>query len=81
MNLQEIEAVARAFYEIQEDGWDRAPEWCKVKFCEEARAAVAALNEHARHIRALRSAQPLSFHAAEPDRDPLFVPADKRRKH
>ncbi|QRM32582.1 hypothetical protein [Microvirga sp. VF16] len=61
MALQEIEAVAQALYEIQVEArsWEREPERLKRRFREEARAAIAALDEH--HIRHHRSksAQPL----------------------
>ena len=83
MHLQEIEAVARALYEIQEEArdWHRASERRKEKFREEARAVIAALDEHAKHNRTSRSAQPLPSHVAELKWDSFFITSDKRRKH
>jgi hypothetical protein len=48
MHRQEIEVVARALYEIREDArqWDREPEWLKMKYRNEARAAIAILDDH-----------------------------------
>ncbi|MCD6072560.1 MAG: hypothetical protein K0S42_3076, partial [Microvirga sp.] len=42
MNLQEVEAVARALYEIQVEtrSWEREPERLKVRFRQVARAAI-----------------------------------------
>ncbi|QRM32872.1 hypothetical protein [Microvirga sp. VF16] len=83
MNLQEVEAVARALYEIQVEGWGwhREPERLKEKFREEARAAIAVLDKHDKHSRTSKSVQSLSSHGAKPDWAAFFVTADKRRKH
>jgi hypothetical protein len=53
MNLQEVEAVARALYEIQVEArsWERESERLKVRFRQEARTAIAALDKHDRQTR------------------------------
>jgi hypothetical protein len=83
MNLQEIEAVARALYEIQEEGWSwaREPEQLKDKFREEARAAIAVLDGHSSKAPNSRSVQPLSTGADGSARQALFVTAVKRVMH
>ncbi|KLK90543.1 hypothetical protein AA309_25140 [Microvirga vignae] len=57
MNQSEIEAVARALYEIQDGvrGWDREPERLKTRFRRDAQTAIAMLNEADRNIRASQS--------------------------
>lgn len=42
-----VEAVARAFYDLQEEarGWDREPEVLKEPFREYARTAIAMLRQ------------------------------------
>ncbi|KLK90546.1 hypothetical protein AA309_25155 [Microvirga vignae] len=83
MNLQEIEAVARALYEIQEEArdWHRTSEHRRAKFREEARAAIAVLDQHDRQARAFRSVQPLSPHGAAFDLDARVMATEKRRLH
>ncbi len=83
MNLQEIEAVARALYEIQEEGWcwDQETERLKQTYREEARAAIGVLERHDRHIRSAKSAQPLSYDRAEPDHHVMVPTADRTRMH
>jgi hypothetical protein len=58
MNQSEIEAVARALYEIQDGarGWHREPERLKTRFRRDAQAAIAALDEAERRSRTYRSA-------------------------
>jgi hypothetical protein len=42
-----VEAVAKAFYELQEDarGWEREPEFLKEPFRDYARAAIALIRQ------------------------------------
>ncbi|QRM32969.1 hypothetical protein [Microvirga sp. VF16] len=58
MNQSEIEAVARALYEIQEGarGWHREPLRLKTRFRREVQAAIAALDKAEHRSRASRSA-------------------------
>ncbi|HZH50816.1 MAG TPA: hypothetical protein VEZ16_02940 [Microvirga sp.] len=46
-----VEAVARAFYDLQDDarGWEREPEVLKEPFREYARTAIALLHEMEDH--------------------------------
>ena len=57
MNLQEVEALARALYEIQVEArnWEREPERLKVRFRQEARTAIAAFDKHDMQARTLRN--------------------------
>ncbi len=56
MIKNEIEAVARAFYDLQDcaRGWDREPARLKEQFLSDARASIAALDEH-RVVQSFRS--------------------------
>jgi len=57
MDLQEVEAVARALYEIQVGArsWERESERLKLRFRQEARTAIAALDKHDRQTRTSRN--------------------------
>jgi hypothetical protein len=58
MNIGEIEAVARALYEIQDGarGWNREPEQLKTQFRRDAQTAIGMLAEAESNIRASQSA-------------------------
>ncbi|MFC4173451.1 PAS domain-containing protein [Microvirga sp. GCM10011540] len=60
MAKDEVEAVARAFYNAQDAvrGWNREPEVLKEGFRRDARAAIEALDEH-REVTASRKIKPL----------------------
>lgn len=60
MVKDEVEAVAKAFYCVQDDarGWDREAEVLKERFRRDARAAIEALDEHREAI-ASRRIKPL----------------------
>ena len=49
--IDAVEAVAKAFYELQDDarGWEREPEVLKEPFREFARAAIAMLHQAEEH--------------------------------
>jgi hypothetical protein len=49
--IDSVDAVAKAFYELQDGarGWDREPEVLKEPFREFARAAIAMLDQAEEH--------------------------------
>jgi hypothetical protein len=51
--IDSVDAVAKAFYDLQEGarGWDREPELLKEPFREFARAAIAMLDQAEEHPR------------------------------
>jgi hypothetical protein len=51
--IDSVDAVAKAFYDLQEGarGWDREPEILKEPFREFARAAIAMLDQAEEHPR------------------------------
>jgi hypothetical protein len=44
---QQVERIARAFYDAQEEAldWDSAPKFLKEEFCQNARDAIALLEQ------------------------------------
>ena len=44
---QQVERIARAFYDAQEEAldWDSAPKFLKEEFCQSARDAIALLEQ------------------------------------
>lgn len=68
MAEDEVEAVAKAFYNVLEGArnWEREPDILKERFRQDARAAIEALDEH-REI------------ATSPDISPIIVPGELGR--
>jgi hypothetical protein len=50
--LQQVEDVARAFYDAQEEApdWDSEPEFLKEEFRQYARDAIALLEQHGEQL-------------------------------